>query len=101
MPRLPRSATFVRGVLDDDQTAASPLILDDAARLLVGTALTVFPNNWVPEPGVRERDHGHAGQYAFARHHEIRGQSPTRRCTRNPEPRVCLPFSFVLFRACS
>ncbi|MEJ2863602.1 helix-turn-helix transcriptional regulator [Actinomycetospora flava] len=47
-----RAAAFAREVLDDDQTAASPLVLGSTARLLAATALAVFPNNLLPEHGV-------------------------------------------------
>ena len=46
-----RVAAFARGVLDDDETAASPPIIGSVTRLLATTALAVFPNNLAPEPG--------------------------------------------------
>lgn len=46
------SAAPARRILDDDHTAASPLILGSAARLLAATALAVFPNNLLPEHGL-------------------------------------------------
>jgi AraC-like DNA-binding protein len=50
-----RTAAFARQVLDDDQTAASPLILSSTARLLAATALAVFPNNLLAEHGLTGR----------------------------------------------
>ena len=47
-------ASFARGVLDDDETAASPLIVGSVTRLLATTALAVFPNNLAPEHGSTE-----------------------------------------------
>lgn len=47
-----RAAAFAREVLDDDQSAASPLILGSVTRLLAATALAVFPNNLLPEHGL-------------------------------------------------
>lgn len=47
-----RAAGFVRGVLDDDETAGSPLIVGSATRLLASTALAVFPNTLLPEHGL-------------------------------------------------
>ncbi|WP_439380905.1 helix-turn-helix domain-containing protein [Amycolatopsis lexingtonensis] len=46
-----RAAAFVRGLLDDDATASSPLLIGHATRLLAATALTVFPNTAYPGDG--------------------------------------------------
>ncbi|MFD0689130.1 helix-turn-helix domain-containing protein [Actinomadura fibrosa] len=43
-----RTSAFVRTVLDDDETAGSPLILGSARRLLARTALAVFPSTLPP-----------------------------------------------------
>ncbi|MGY1593674.1 helix-turn-helix domain-containing protein [Geodermatophilus sp. SYSU D00708] len=42
-----RVAAFARGVLDDDEIAASPLVTGSVTRLLATSALAVFPNNRV------------------------------------------------------
>jgi AraC-like DNA-binding protein len=50
-----RAAGFVDDILADDELASSGLIVGSAARLLAATALAVFPNTRVIEPG----PHGH------------------------------------------
>lgn len=44
------TAAFVRGLLDDPETAASPLIVGSAVQLLAATALTLFPGSLPPGP---------------------------------------------------
>ncbi|NBH05318.1 helix-turn-helix transcriptional regulator, partial [Amycolatopsis sp. SID8362] len=94
-----RATAFVRGLLDDDETASSPLLIGQATRMLAATALAVFPNAASPGDGpaapdtlrraedfVHEHAHTDIGlgdiarachvtpralQYAFARHHDL------------------------------
>jgi hypothetical protein len=46
---------YIDGLLDNPSATASPLVLGSAARLLVATALTVFPNTMVTEPTAGDR----------------------------------------------
>lgn len=48
-----------RGLLEDDQTAASPLIIGSAARLLAVTVLATFPNNVLTDPTVEDSRDAH------------------------------------------
>jgi AraC-like DNA-binding protein len=51
-----RDATrYVDGLLADPAAADAPLVRGCAARLLAATALTVFPNTAVTEPGAQDR----------------------------------------------
>jgi AraC-like DNA-binding protein len=46
-------------VLDDPETATQPLLAGAAARLLVATALAVFPNNTHADPTIEDRHDAH------------------------------------------
>jgi AraC-like DNA-binding protein len=53
------TAAYVRGLLDDDEAAASPLITGTAAQLLAATALTAFPNNVLADPTAQDSRDAH------------------------------------------
>jgi AraC-like DNA-binding protein len=53
------AARYVDGLLSDPAAAATPLVLNSAARLLAATALTVFPNTAITEPAARDRTAAH------------------------------------------
>ncbi|GIF00713.1 helix-turn-helix transcriptional regulator [Paractinoplanes rishiriensis] len=50
-----RTHAFVRATFTDLRAEAYPLIADGAARLLVATALAVFPNNRLTDPTIEDR----------------------------------------------
>ncbi|MGY1634932.1 helix-turn-helix transcriptional regulator [Geodermatophilus sp. SYSU D01186] len=52
---------LVDDLLAEPETAASPLLIGPAARLLAATALAVFPNTLLPPPAPADRTDGHPG----------------------------------------
>jgi len=61
-----RAATYCRSLLDDDQAAASPLILSQANWMLAATVLAVFPNNLLTGPTRQDRLDAHPGTLGHA-----------------------------------
>ncbi|PWW20885.1 AraC-like DNA-binding protein [Geodermatophilus normandii] len=59
--RWRRTTRFVDDLLAEPETAASPLLLGPAARLLAATVLTIFPNTAVAEPAAADSLDGHPG----------------------------------------
>lgn len=57
--RWRRVARVVDDLLADEQTAASPLLLGPAARLLAATTLTVFSNTLLPDPAPADQADAH------------------------------------------
>jgi AraC-like DNA-binding protein len=53
------TSRFVGDLLAEPEVAAAPLLLGPAARLLAGTALTVFPNTLVSPPAPADRTDAH------------------------------------------
>ncbi len=53
--RWRNASSYVDGLLADPEMAASPLIVNSAARLLVATALAVFPNAATADPVPQDR----------------------------------------------
>ncbi|HWN35413.1 MAG TPA: helix-turn-helix transcriptional regulator [Pseudonocardia sp.] len=54
------TVSYLRGLLDNEEAAAQPLIRGNAARLLAATALTTFPNTAVTAPTAQDRHDGTA-----------------------------------------
>ncbi|MBL7256022.1 helix-turn-helix transcriptional regulator [Paractinoplanes lichenicola] len=54
-----RAAQYTRTLLEDDLSAASPLIIGSAARLLAATALAVFPNSVLADPTIADSRDAH------------------------------------------
>jgi AraC-like DNA-binding protein len=52
---------FVDGLLAEPETAASPLLIGPAARLLAATVLAIFPNTGVAEPAAADSVDAHPG----------------------------------------
>jgi AraC-like DNA-binding protein len=52
---------FVDGLLAEPETAAAPLLIEPAARLLAATVLTIFPNSAVAEPAAADSLDAHPG----------------------------------------
>lgn len=52
---------FVDDLLAEPETAASPLLLGPAARLLAATALAIFPNTIAPPPVAADGSDAHPG----------------------------------------
>jgi AraC-like DNA-binding protein len=50
---------FVDGLLAEPETAASPLLIGPAARLLAATVLAIFPNTAVAEPAAADSVDAH------------------------------------------
>ena len=57
---------FVDGLLAEPETAASPLLIGPAARLLAATVLAIFPNTLVPDPVPADSVDAHPGTLARA-----------------------------------
>ena len=55
-----QTTDYTQGLLNDDM-AASPLITGSTARLLAATALTVFPNDVLPDPTRQDTRDAHTG----------------------------------------
>jgi hypothetical protein len=66
-------------VLGDPEAASQPLLAGAAARLLVATALAVFPNNTCTDPTIEDRHDAHSATLAraVAFIDEPRSRSPT------------------------
>jgi AraC-like DNA-binding protein len=55
------TSRFVDGLLAEPETAASPLLIGSAARLLAATVLAIFPNTAVAEPAAADSVDAHPG----------------------------------------
>jgi AraC-like DNA-binding protein len=64
--RWQRATRFVDGLLAEPETAASPLLIGSAARLLAATALTIFPNTLVTDTVPADSVDAHPGTLARA-----------------------------------
>jgi AraC-like DNA-binding protein len=55
------TSRFVDGLLAEPETAAAPLLIGPAARLLAATVLAIFPNTAVAEPAATDSVDAHPG----------------------------------------